>query len=325
MTPTTPPGWYEEQLSKNDSSLCFWWRISKNVWKIWSSWRWVCFWRTARHLDWLWLRKLFWQDPFASPPRPRASSHFIHSPSPLCPRGAPPPRGWAGPIDGWSSLPNPRGTRPGERTGLHLLRQPGLQWVRSFFCYQSSHAQTTLKTRLHPHHEEVDWQENFCFRKTDSLDDDTPIDTCVVHPLMIFSALDTRELNWKGWPFVKRVSSPKEATLLFFGFARTTVDGRRLLGLLMEDARLMEEDAFGKNCLMMGKLGHFGLWWSGTWDFGKLRLDLTVLGSWRNILWPLAPQETRCSFSTFPILFSPPLSLWFCDADRNAIYWQSWL
>jgi len=147
MTPTTPPG-YEEQLSKNDSSLCFWWRISKNVWKIWSSWRWVCFWRTARHLDWLWLRKLFWQDPFASPPRPRASSHFIHSPSPLCPRGAPPPRGWAGPIDGWSSLPNPRGTRPGERTGLHLLRQPGLQWVRSFFCYQSSHAQTTtLKTR----------------------------------------------------------------------------------------------------------------------------------------------------------------------------------
>jgi len=146
MTPTTPPG-YEEQLSKNDSSLCFWWRISKNVWKIWSSWRWVCFWRTARHLDWLWLRKLFWQDPFASPPRPRASSHFIHSPSPLCPRGAPPPRGWAGPIDGWSSLPNPRGTRPGERTGLHLLRQPGLQWVRSFFCYQSSYAQTTLKTR----------------------------------------------------------------------------------------------------------------------------------------------------------------------------------
>lgn len=53
---------------------------------------------------------------------------------------------------------------------------------------------------------------------------------------------------------MKRVSSPKEATLLFFGFARTTVDGRRLLGLLMEDARLMEEDAFGKNCLMMGKL-----------------------------------------------------------------------
>jgi len=143
-----PHDGYEEQLSKNDSSLCFWWRISKNVWKIWSSWRWVCFWRTARHLDWLWLRKLFWQDPFASPPRPRASSHFIHSPSPLCPRGAPPPRGWAGPIDGWSSLPNPRGTRPGERTGLHLLRQPGLQWVRSFFCYQSSYAQTTtLKTR----------------------------------------------------------------------------------------------------------------------------------------------------------------------------------
>ena len=49
-----------------------------------------------------------------------------------------------------------------------------------------------------------------------------------------------------------------EATLLFFDFARTTVDGRRLLGLLMEDARLMEEDAFGKNCLMMGKLDSQG-------------------------------------------------------------------
>jgi hypothetical protein len=64
----------------------------------------------------------------------------------------------------------------------------------------------------------------------------------------------------KSWPFLKRVSSPREATAIVW--LLTPVDGRRHLtfGFLTQDSFLMEEDGFlGRLFLMMGKLGHFGL------------------------------------------------------------------